>query len=100
MDAKQFHDISVSFLADAQQRLEGKGKEYNLSSDRYDQLIKQADLNGITVEEVISVLMTKHIVMLCNNNHEMTYGEFKERALDVIAYLCLINGCYKEAENL
>lgn len=104
MNDKEFEKISQDFLVEAGNRLVTKGHEYSTdifgSHDRYSQLTKQAELNGLTIESEIIVMMSKHIVMLCDLNHEMKYAEFKERALDVIAYLCLMNGCYKEAENL
>ena len=56
----------------------------------------QAELTGLTIEGVIDVLMAKHITVICNLEKTMNEEEFTERALDVIAYLCLLNGIYKK----
>ena len=100
MNEEEFMKITRVFLTCVEQRLHYKATEYQVNSDRYSQFYKQAALNDMTIEEIIQVLMSKHITKLCDTRHEMKYDEFQERALDVMAYLCLMNGCYKEAENL
>lgn len=101
MKTEQFNEMARAFLDEAFERLTKKGEEYELTVpyvDRYAQLEQQAQLTGLEVEGVIDVLMAKHITVICNLNKSIHLPEFKERALDVIAYLCLIYGLYEEAE--
>lgn len=100
MDQIDFEVSANAFLQEAFERVQTKGDEYSLGHDRFEQLRRQAELNNMTTEEVIDVLMAKHLTVMLDTKREMKPAEFKERALDVIAYLTLLNGLYEEAGEM
>lgn len=98
MNQEDFEATVADFLDQVVERIKTKGKEYSPGQDRYGQLLKQAQLNNTTVDNIIIILASKHITKMFDTEHVMKYSEFNERAIDLIAYLCLWNGLYVEAD--
>ena len=84
-----FQNGTCEFLNNAYLRLEAKGKEYAPGKSRFDEIRDQARLNGMLPSDIIKVLASKHITMLFKTGRMISAEEFDERAIDIVAYLCI-----------
>lgn len=88
-EMNDFQNGACEFLNKVYLRLESKGKEYAPGKSRFEEIRSQARLNRMLPIDIIKVLASKHVVMLFQTNRMISVKEFDERAVDIVAYLCL-----------
>lgn len=86
----EFDEFCGAILDQMWSRMEGKGNEYNPGEgDRLRQIRNQARLNNALPQNVIKVLMSKHISRLMDTQHLVTKEELNERGIDCMVYFLL-----------
>lgn len=86
----EFDEFCGAILDQVWARMDGKKEEYNPGEgDRLRQIRGQARLNNTLPQNVIKVLMSKHISRLMDTQHMVTKDELNERGIDCIVYFLL-----------
>lgn len=87
---KDFDNFCTIVIDQMWSRLDKKGEEYNPGEgDRLRQIRNQARLNNTLPQNVIKILMSKHISRLMDTQHMVTKEELKERGIDCMVYFML-----------
>ena len=101
MNVKDRNDRADVLFSDCLSLLDKKGADYAINQGAFENFEMIADAAGITREQVLQVLMTKHLFTIKKVilGGKSTTEPIRQRIIDVINYLAILEAMLSENDS-
>lgn len=106
MTKRDFLNIVHDMIGEILEKIDSKGKEYSRNDDRFHNFIRGGLMYGITKEQYLLYLMSKHIISINDMVKDLEVQRFSdskqwlEKITDIIIYLMLLYAMQIEREKV